>query len=224
VAAARSRGLPVFAECLCGHLVVDESVYFQDDPAMAARYVMSPPFRGREHREALWNGLFEGSVQTTASDNCTFTTAQRATGLGDFTTIPSGAPGLEDRMRIVWDGGVAAGRMTPGQFVGVTSANTAKLFNIYPRKGCIRPGSDADIVLWDPEASHTVSATTHHHAIDYTVFEGMTFQGSPQATILAGNVVMEDGEVLAEPGTGRHVARPTFGPLYDMLGRRNPAR
>jgi dihydropyrimidinase len=148
--AARNRGLPVFAECLGGHLAVDVSVYEQEDARAAARFVMSPPFRPRQDREALWNGLATGAIQVTASDNCAFTDTQRSMGLDDFSKLPSGTPGLEDRMRVVWDGGVAQGRLTPEQFVAITSTNAARLFNIYPRKGCILPGADADIVLWDP--------------------------------------------------------------------------
>ncbi len=221
IISAQARGLPVFAECLGGHLVVDASVYEKEDAGEAARFVMSPPFRPKDDREALWNGLATGAVQVTASDNCAFTDAQRSKGLADFSKLPSGTPGLEDRMRVVWDGGVAQGRLTPEQFVAVSSTNAARLFNIYPRKGCILPGADADIVLWDPEAEHRVSAKTHHHAVGYSVFEGMTFIGSPVATYLAGREVFREGRVNAESGIGRHIARPTFGPgfrsLQDML-------
>jgi dihydropyrimidinase len=217
IISARTRGLPVFAECLGGHLAVDASVYEQEDARAAARFVMSPPFRPRQDREALWNGLASGAIQVTASDNCAFTDAQRSMGLADFSRLPSGTPGLEDRMRVVWDGGVAQGRLTPEQFVTVTSTNAARLFNIYPRKGCILPGADADIVLWDPQAEHTVSAKTHHHVVDYSVFEGMTLRGSPVATYLAGREVFREGRVNAEPGIGRHIARPSFGPGFSSL-------
>ncbi|PTN38017.1 dihydropyrimidinase [Desulfonatronum sp. SC1] len=217
IISARTRGLPVFAECLGGHLTLDASVYEQDDAQAAARFVMSPPFRPKQDREALWNGLATGAIQVTASDNCAFTDAQRSKGLGDFSKLPSGTPGLEDRMRVVWDGGVAQGRLTPEQFVAVTSTNAARLFNIYPRKGCILPGADADIVLWDPEAEHTVSAKTHHHAVDFSVFEGMTFRGGPVATYLGGREVFREGRVNAEPGIGQHIARPTFGPGFNFL-------
>ncbi|WP_035262012.1 dihydropyrimidinase [Desulfonatronum lacustre] len=223
VIAARARGLPVFAECLGGHLAVDATVYEQEDAQAAARFVMSPPFRPKEDREALWTGLTTGAIQVTASDNCAFTDAQRQGGLRDFSKLPSGTPGLEDRMRVIWDGGVAQGRLTPEQFVAVTSTNAARLFNIYPGKGCILPGADADIVLWDPQAEHTVSAKTHHHAVDYSVFEGMAFRGAPVATYLAGWEVVREGRVNAEPGSGRHIVRPTFEPgfrsLRDLLSK-----
>ncbi|MEZ7197828.1 dihydropyrimidinase [Pseudodesulfovibrio karagichevae] len=208
VTRARQSGQEVYAESLCGHLLLDESVYFNNDPEIAARYVMSPPFRSPEHREALWEGIRRGDIQVTASDNCTFTQADRNRGLDNFTKIPNGAPGLEDRMRIVFSEGVAKGRITPEQFVAVTSTNAAKIYNIHPRKGVIAPGADADVVLWDPKKQHTVSIKTHRHAIDYSVFEGMTFTGSPVMTILSGDVVFENGQVTARPGQGRFIPRP----------------
>jgi dihydropyrimidinase len=210
VTAAQKRGQQVYAESLCGHLLLDESVYFEQDPEIAARYVMSPPYRSQEHRDALWDGLASGAIRTTASDNCTFTQAQRNRGLDDFTQIPNGSPGIEDRMRIIWDQGVRTGKLTPEQFVAVTSANAARIFNIYPRKGVIAPGSDADIVLWSPSRQHTVSAETHKHAIDYSVFEGITFTGSPEVTILNGEPVFDNSAVTAKAGQGQYVPRPHF--------------
>ncbi|EGB14554.1 dihydropyrimidinase [Pseudodesulfovibrio mercurii] len=208
VVRAQAAGQEVYAESLCGHLLLDESVYFNDDPEIAARYVMSPPFRSAEHREALWQGLADGHIRVIGSDNCTFTQAQRNLGLDDFTKIPNGAPGLEDRMRIVFSEGVAKGRLTPEQFVAVTSTNAAKIFNIHPRKGVVAPGADADVVLWDPKKQHTVSVKTHRHAIDYSIFEGMTFTGSPTLTILNGDVVFENDLVTSNPGQGRFIPRP----------------
>jgi dihydropyrimidinase len=207
---AQKRGQHVYAESLCGHLLLDESVYFEQDPEIAARYVMSPPYRSQEHRDALWDGLASGAIRTTASDNCTFTQAQRNRGLDNFTRIPNGSPGIEDRMRIIWDQGVRTGRLTPEQFVAVTSTNAARIFNIYPRKGVISPGSDADIVLWSPSRQHTVSAETHKHAIDYSVFEGITFTGSPEVTILNGEPVFDNSAVTAKAGQGQYVPRPHF--------------
>ncbi|BCS89580.1 dihydropyrimidinase [Pseudodesulfovibrio sediminis] len=208
VITARESGQEVYAESLCGHLLLDESVYYHKDPEVAARYVMSPPYRSAEHRDALWDGFKAGHIQTTGSDNCTFTQAERNRGLHDFTKIPNGSPGLEDRMRIIWSEGVVSGRLTQEEFVAVTSTNAAKIFNIYPNKGVITPGADADIVLWDPEAQHTVSAATHMQAIDYSIFEGMTFTGSPHTTILGGEVVFAAGQVTALAGQGKYIARP----------------
>jgi len=210
VTAARQKGQEVYAESLCGHLLVDESVYFTENREVAARYVMSPPYRTREHRDALWEGLAVGAIQTTASDNCTFTQATRNRGLEDFRRIPNGSPGLEDRMRIIWDQGVRTNKLTPEQFVAATSTNAAKIFNIYPRKGLIAPGADADIVLWAPTKQHTASAQTHMHAIDYSVFEGITFTGTPLFTILNGEIVFQEGVVTARSGQGQYIARPHF--------------
>ena len=211
VSEAQQRGQKVYAESLCGHLLLDETVYFAKDPEVAARYVMSPPYRSRDHIDALWEGLKTGAIQTTASDNCTFTQENRNRGLDDFTKIPNGAPGIEDRMRIIWDQGVRTGKLSPEKFVAVTSTNAAKIFNIYPRKGLIAPGADADIVIWAPGKEHTVSAQTHMHAIDYSVFENMTFTGSPVITILNGEIVFEQAEVTARAGQGQYIYRPPFG-------------
>lgn len=208
VTTAQEAGQEVHAESLAGHLLLDEDVYFTEDAEIAARYVMSPPYRTREHREALWQGLSDGRIKVTGSDNCTYMQAQKNRGLTDFTKIPNGSAGLEDRLRILWSEGVAKGRLTPEQFVAVTSTNAAKIFNIHPRKGVIAPGADADIVLWDPQAKHTVSAATHRQATDYSVFEGMTFTGSPRTTLLAGEVVFAQGEVTARAGQGRYIPRP----------------
>lgn len=171
---------------------------------------MSPPYRSQEHRDALWDGLASGAIQTTASDNCTFTQANRNRGLHNFTEIPNGSPGIEDRMRIIWDQGVRSGKLTPEQFVAATSTNAAKIFNIYPRKGVIAPGSDGDVVLWSPTRKHTVSQKTHRHAIDYSVFEGVTFTGTPEITILNGETVFEDSVVTVKQGQGQYIPRPQF--------------
>jgi len=210
VVSAQQNGQEVYAESLCGHLLLDESVYFAKEREVAARYVMTPPYRTQEHRDALWDGLASGAIQTTASDNCTFTQENRNRGLDDFTKIPNGSPGIEDRMRIIWDQGVRTNKLTPEQFVAVTSTNAAKIFNIYPRKGLIAPGADADIVLWAPTKQHRVSAQTHMQAIDYSVFEGFTFTGTPLLTILNGEIVFENSEVTARPGQGQYIQRPQF--------------
>jgi dihydropyrimidinase len=207
VKAARARGQEVYAESLCGHLLLDESVYFNESPEIAARYVMSPPYRSKEHRDALWEGIAAESIQVTGSDNCTFMQKDRNRGVHDFTKIPNGSPGIEDRLRIIWDRGVRTGLLTREQFVAVTSTNAARIFNLYPRKGVIAPGSDADIVLWDAEKRHTVSARSHRQAIDYSVFEGFEFVGSPVATILNGQVVLENDELDVAPGTGNFIHR-----------------
>jgi dihydropyrimidinase len=159
---------------LAGHLLIDDSVYQDSDFTRAAAHVMSPPFRPKAHQEALWQGLQSGNLQTTATDHCTFCAPQKAAGKDDFTKIPNGCGGIEDRMSVLWHYGVGSGRLTPSEFVRVTSSNAAQIFNLYPRKGAMRVGSDADLVVWDPNASRTISAKTHHQNVDYNVFEGRT--------------------------------------------------
>jgi dihydropyrimidinase len=220
IARARARGQRVFGEVLAGHLVVDESVYRHPDFAVAAAHVMSPPFREKRHQEVLWRSLQAGSLHTTATDHCTFCAPQKAAGREDFRMIPNGCGGIEERMMVVWDAGVNTGRLTASEFVAVTSANAAKIFNLYPRKGAIAVGSDADLVLWDPEASRTISAKTQRSRVDYNVFEGRTVTGVPTHTISQGKVVYARGDLRAERGAGRYLKRPAFAPVFAALGRK----
>jgi len=210
---ARAAGQRVYGEALAGHLIVDDSVYDHPDFEFAAGHVMSPPFRSREHQKALWQGLQGGNLHTTATDHCTFCAEQKAAGRKDFTKIPNGCGGVEDRMAVIWDEGVNSGKLTPSEFVRVTSANAAQIFNIYPRKGLIAAGSDADIVVWDPEGSRTISAKTQFAKGDFNVFEGRTVKGIPSTTVAAGKVVFHRGELRAVEGAGRHIDRPAFAPL-----------
>jgi dihydropyrimidinase len=210
---ARAAGQRVYGEALAGHLIVDDSVYDHPDFEFAAGHVMSPPFRGREHQKALWQGLQGGNLHTTATDHCTFCTEQKAAGRNDFTKIPNGCGGVEDRMAVIWDEGVNSGKLTPSEFVRVTSANAAQIFNIYPRKGVIAAGSDADIVVWDPEGSRTISAKTQFAKGGFNVFEGRTVKGIPSTTVAAGKVVFHRGDLRAVEGAGRHVDRPAFAPV-----------
>jgi dihydropyrimidinase len=210
---ARAAGQRVYGEALAGHLIVDDSVYDHPDFEFAAGHVMSPPFRSREHQKALWQGLQGGNLHTTATDHCTFCAEQKAAGRNDFTKIPNGCGGVEDRMAVIWDEGVNSGKLTPSEFVRVTSANAAQIFNIYPRKGLIAAGSDADIVVWDPEGSRTISAKTQFAKGDFNVFEGRTVKGIPSTTVAAGKVVFHRGELRAVEGAGRHIDRPAFAPL-----------
>ncbi|MDH0772691.1 dihydropyrimidinase [Delftia tsuruhatensis] len=220
IAAARARGQRVYGEVLAGHLVIDESVYRDPDFAKAAAHVMSPPFRAKGHQEALWQGLQSGQLHTTATDHCTFCAAQKAMGRDNFAKIPNGTGGVEERLAVIWDAGVNTGRLTPSEFVAITSANTAKLFNIYPRKGLVGVGADADLVVWDPAATHTLSVKTQHSKGDYNIFEGRTVQGMPSHTISQGVVAYAQGNLRAEMGKGRYIKRPAFGPNFDAVQRR----
>lgn len=214
---ARNNGQRVYGEVLAGHLMIDESVYQNPDFATAAAHVMSPPFREKHHQEALWKGLQSGNLQTTATDHCCFCAPQKAAGKDDFTLIPNGTAGVEDRMAVLWSHGVNTGRLTPEEFVGATSTNAAKIFNIYPRKGSISVGADADIVVWDPLASKTISAATHHQNIDFNIFEGMQVKGKPTNTISNGILKFVDGDLRVEPKQGNYVKRPAFSPMFHAL-------
>ncbi len=210
IARARGRGQRVYGEVLAGHLIVDDSVYRHPDFATAAAHVMSPPFRPKGHQEALWRGLQSGNLHTTATDHCTFCAAQKAAGKDDFSKIPNGCGGVEERMTVVWDAGVNSGRLTPSEFVAITSANTAKLFNIYPQKGSVSVGADADLVVWDPQGTKTLSAKTQHSKGDFNVFEGRAVRGIPSHTLSQGKLVYVQGDLRAERGAGRYIKRPAF--------------
>ncbi len=207
IARARATGQRVYGEVLPQHLMIDEDVYRNPDWTTAAAHVMSPPFRPKRHQAALWGGLISGQLQTTATDHCCFCAPQKAAGRGDFTRIPNGTGGIEDRMSVLWHHGVAAGRLTPSEFVRITSANTAQIFNMYPRKGVIAAGSDADLVVWDPAATRTISARTHHQNVDFNVFESMTVSGVAQHTIAGGLLAWTEGDLRAVRGHGRYVRR-----------------
>jgi len=215
IARARGEGQRVYAEVLAGHLVIDESVYRDTDWGRAAAHVMSPPFRSKEHQEALWQGLQAGHLHTTATDHCCFCASQKAAGRDDFTKIPNGCAGIEDRMAILWHHGVNTGRLTPSEFVRVTSTNAAQIFNLYPRKGAVAIGADADLVVWDPQATRTISAATHHQNVDFNVFEGMTVQGVATQTVARGKLVWANGDLRAQRGAGRYLQRPANAAYFE---------
>jgi dihydropyrimidinase len=214
---ARSQGKRVWGEPLIQHLTLDESEYFNADWDHAARRVMSPPFRNKLHQDSLWAGLQSGSLSVVATDHCAFTTAQKRTGVGDFTKIPNGTGGLEDRMPMLWTHGVATGRLTPNEFVAVTSTNIAKILGMYPRKGAVLVGSDADLVVWDPEAEKTISAGSQQSAIDYNVFEGQRVKGLPRYVLTRGVVAVTDGTLDSREGHGEFVAREPRGTVNRAL-------
>lgn len=211
IARARANGQRVYGECLAGHMLVDDSVYRDPDFEVAAAHVMSPPFRAKEHQDALWRALQGGVLQTTATDHCCFCADQKALGRDDFTKIPNGTGGVEDRLAAIWDAGVNTGRLSITEFVAVTSTNTARIFNIYPRKGSISVGADADVVVWDPEGTRTISAKTHHMNVDFNILEGRKVRGIPSHTVSQGEIVWCDGDLRAQRGVGRYINRPPFG-------------
>ncbi|WP_105437871.1 dihydropyrimidinase [Neorhizobium sp. T25_13] len=214
---ARQNGMRVYGEPLIQHLTLDESEYFNKDWDHSARRVMSPPFRSKQHQDSLWAGLASGSLQVVATDHCAFTTDQKRTGLGDFRKIPNGTGGLEDRLPMLWTHGVATGRITMNEFVAVTSTNIAKILNLYPRKGAILVGADADIVVLDPKKSKTISAKTQQSAIDYNVFEGKEVTGLPRYTLTRGVVAIEDGAIRTQEGHGQFVKREPYPAVNKAL-------
>ena len=221
VTRAKLEGQQVFAEVLAQHLVIDDSVYRDPDWRTAAHYVMSPPFRAKEHQAALWKGLQAGMLQTTATDHCCFCTPQKEAGKDDFRKIPNGTGGVEDRMSVLWHHGVRTGKLTPAQFVAVTSTNTARIFNMHPKKGALVPGADADIVVWDPDKTRTISAETHHQNIDFNIYEGMEVTGNAAITLSRGRVVWENDELKTVRGTGQYIKRKPFASFWDAQNKRN---
>jgi dihydropyrimidinase len=214
---ARALGRRVYGEPLIQHLTLDETEYFNRDWDHAARRVMSPPFRDKVNQDSLWAGLASGSLQVVATDHCAFTSEQKRMGAGDFTRIPNGTGGLEDRLPVLWTKGVAAGRLTMNEFVAVTSTNIAKILNIYPRKGAVLAGADADLVVLDPKARKTIRASSQHSIIDYNVFEGIEVSGLPRFTLSRGDLVYADGKLSVEDGHGGFVERPPNAPVSQAL-------
>ncbi|WP_319529201.1 dihydropyrimidinase [uncultured Cohaesibacter sp.] len=214
---AKQKGMRVYGEPLIQHLTLDESEYFDKDWDHSARRVMSPPFRNKQHQDSLWAGLQSGTLSCVATDHCAFTTDQKRYGVGDFTKIPNGTGGLEDRMPMLWTYGVTTGRLTMNEFVAVTSTNIAKILNMYPKKGAILVGADADIVVWDPKRSKTISAANQVSAIDYSVFEGKEVTGLPRFTLSRGKVLVEESTLKTEEGHGQFVGRQPYTAVNKAL-------
>lgn len=210
IAEARSRGVDVWGETCPQYLTLDET-YLAQPGFEGAKYVWSPPLREQRHQEALWNALKSGELQTIGSDHCSFNyDGQKDLGLGDFSKIPNGGPVIEDRFSILYSEGVAKGRITPNQFVEMVSTRNAKLFGLFPRKGTIAVGSDADIVIFDPAAERAISVQTHHMNVDYNPFEGMSVTGTPQSVLSRGEFVVRDGQFVGEAGSGRYLKRQPY--------------
>ncbi|KAL9889994.1 dihydropyrimidinase isoform X2 [Glossina fuscipes] len=187
--------------------------------------ITSPPIReSAETPRQLMKSLAYDDLQTTGSDNCTFNKEQKELGKGNFTKIPNGVNGVEDRMSIVWEKGVHAGLLDPCRFVAVTSTNAAKIFNLYPQKGCIAVGSDADVVIWNPHATRTISKDTHHHNCDFNIFEGMVCHGVPELVLVRGRICVENDSIRVAEGFGRFLNTPVRPPyVYDVLEGKIPA-
>ncbi|XP_018057973.1 PREDICTED: dihydropyrimidinase isoform X7 [Atta colombica] len=219
VSAKRSDGIIVFGETLASTIGIDGSEQYGKDVERAKRFITNPPLRPDPTTPAyLTEHLAQDNLQVTGSDNCTFNAEQKALGKDDFTKIPNGVNGVEDRMAVLWEKGVHAGIMDPMRFVAVTSTNAAKIFNLYPRKGVIAVGSDADIVVWDPNRKRTISAQTHVQAVDFNIFEGMEVTGVPEYVIVNGRVCVDECELKAVHGFGKYINADPFGTyVYDMI-------
>jgi len=207
---ARDRGLPVYAETCPQYLYL--SLENMDAPGFeSAKYVFTPPLREKWNQEKLWNGLKRDHLQVVSTDHCPFCfKEQKEMGRDDFTKIPNGGPGVEHRMSLIYSGGVAGGRFSANRFVELVSTTPAKLFGLYPRKGTIAVGSDADLVIFDPKRKHTISAKTHHMRVDYSMFEGIQVTGMPDVVLSRGQVVVDGDKFMGRAGQGEFLRRATY--------------
>ncbi len=207
VAEARRRGADVFAETCPQYVVLSAERY--DEPGFeGAKYVMSPPLRPKEMHERLWRALADGELQVVSTDHCPFRFSdQKALGKDDFSKIPNGAPGIETRLSLMFDRGVRNHRFSISRLVDLVSTSPAKIFGLYPRKGTIAPGSDADLVVFDPHKSMVISAGTHHMNVDYNPYEGLGVTGVPETVLLRGRAVVVDGRFVGPPGCGQFLPR-----------------
>ena len=227
VRAGRRRGVAVFAETCPQYLCLSDAEY-ERAGFEAAKFVMSPPLRPAPHQEALWRGLAARDLDTVGTDHCPFGFSDpphKQRGRDDFSKIPNGAPGIETRLMLLWDEGVRTGRITPERFVEITAAAPAKIFGLWPRKGTIAEGSDADIVLWDPDKRVTLSASTHHMRVDYSLYEGRTVTGAPE-TVLSAARSSSTGVSSSAAGAGgasssgaRQEPRPRSEPPHAGVSR-----
>jgi dihydropyrimidinase len=207
---ARDRGLPVYAETCPQYLYLSID-NFNVPGFEGAKYVFTPPLREKWHQEKLWNGLKRDHLQVVSTDHCPFCfKEQKELGRDDFTKIPNGGPGVEHRMSLIYSGGVAGGRFSVNRFVELVSTAPAKLFGLYPRKGTIAVGSDADLVIFDPKRKHTISAKTHHMRVDYSMFEGITVTGMADVVLSRGRVVVDCHKFLGRAGAGEFLRRATY--------------
>ncbi len=202
---AAKRNQKVYAETCIQYLVIDASLY--DKGFESAKWVMSPPLREKKDQESLWAGINQGSVQVVATDHCPFMWEQKKMGENDFSKIPNGHPAIEHRMELLFSEGVNKGRISLNKFVEVSSTNAAKIFGMFPQKGCIAVGSDADIVIFDPNEKHTISAKTHSMNVDYSAYEGWEINGKCKTVILRGKVAVDNSKVQVQKGYGRFIKR-----------------
>ena len=212
---ARDRGLPAFAETCPQYLLL--SIEDMNLPGFeSAKYVFTPPLREKRNLPKLWDGLKTDNLQVVSTDHCPFCFAdQKMLGKDDFTKIPNGGPGIENRLQLLYHYGVGGGKITLNRFVEIVSTAPARIFGMYPKKGTIAPGSDADIVIWDPQASHVISAKTHHMRCDYSMFEGFHVQGNAKQVFSRGELIVENGTYIGRPGRGQYLRRAARGGAWN---------
>jgi dihydropyrimidinase len=199
------RNQQVFVETCIQYLTIDASLYEKDFEG--AKWVMSPPLRQPKDQDALWAGINQGLVQVVATDHCPFKWEQKLMGKDDFSKIPNGHPAIEHRVELLFSEGVNKGKITLNKFVEVTSTNAAKLFGMYPQKGCIAIGSDADLVVFAPNKEHTISVDSHHMNVDYSAYEGWKLKGKFETVLLRGQIAVENGATKIDKGYGQFVKR-----------------
>jgi dihydropyrimidinase len=202
---ATKRNQKVNVETCVQYLLLDEKLY--DQGFEGSKWVMSPPLRKEKDREALWSGINQNLVHTVATDHCPFCMDQKKMGENSFAKIPNGAPGIEHRMELMFSEGVEKGRITLNKYVDVTSTAPAKIFGLFPKKGTIAVGTDADLIIFDPTVSHTLSAKTHHMNCDYSAYEGWKVKGKCRTTILRGTVAVDNGVAHVKKGFGKYLPR-----------------
>src|SRR5260221_14079081 len=203
---AKSRGVKIHVESVLPHFLLDKS-YAERPGVEGMKHVMSPPLRARHNQKVLWNALALGSIDTVGTDHCPFDTEQKLLGKDSFVNIPNGIPGIEDRVNLLYTYGVKSGRLDLHRFVDAASTRAAKLFGLFPRKGAIAVGSDADLVIFDPDYRGKLSAKTHHSNCDYNGFEGMAIEGRPAIVTVRGKVQVRDGKFVGERGRGKLLKR-----------------
>jgi dihydropyrimidinase len=201
---ATLRNQKVYVETCSQYLMIDASLYQRED---GAKWVMSPPLREKKDQEALWSGINQGLVQVVGTDHCPFKLEQKAMGKDNFAKIPNGHPAIEHRMEFMYSEGVRKGKITLNKFVELTATNAAKIFGMYPKKGTIAIGSDADLVVFDPEKEHTISVDTHHMNCDYSGYEGWKVTGKTETVLLRGQLAIENEKCLLKPGDGKFIPR-----------------
>ena len=204
VRARTMRNQKVFVETCSQYLMIDASLYERED---GAKWVMSPPLREKKDQEALWSGINQGVIQVVGTDHCPFNLSQKNMGKDNFAKIPNGHPAIEHRVEFMYSEGVAKGKISLNKFVEVCSTNAAKIFGMYPKKGTISIGADADIVIFDPNKRHTISVNTHHMNCDYSGYEGWEVQGKTETVLLRGNIAIENNKCLLNAGDGKFISR-----------------